>query len=352
MNDTELDQLLDTWQSPAPSPSLRRTTLAALPPRPPRRVFGLPLRWVVAAALSAGGFAIGTSIWNSPEIGRFYGQSGNIHMHSTRLVDPPTAVIRWWSKGAGNSIGETASGGIRGSGYLRDRSAGKFYGYSYVGEPVGGGMYQITFAPFDPATLRKGPFKMEGEVVQGAPLHAPVMIHDGDTFDVDLYSDGASRVFDRIQISTHPFPEEPKRAPSREQQDWEAVKMTLGQPRVFVDAVFAGEDRSTAAGACVWVPLSDHAQCGAQPPLRADRPRQFEHARIRQQQQAFPHRNGDADRDRSRPTGLRLPSAELRRRDQLGLPRREAHDDGQRGTGVDAEVGVSSPWASRHDRQR
>jgi hypothetical protein len=255
MNDTELDQLLDTWQAPVPSPSLRRTTLSGLPPRPPRRVFGLPLRWVVAAALSAGGFAIGTSIWNSPEIGRFYGQSGNIHVRSTRLVDPPTAVIRWWSKGAGNSIGETASGGIRGSGYLRDRSAGKFYGYRYIGEPVGSGMYQITFAPFDPATLRNGPFKMEGEVVQGAPLHAPVMIHDGDTFDVDIYSDGASRVFDRIQISTHPFPEEPKRAPSREQQDWEAVKLTLGQPRVFVDALFAGEDGSSARGACVWVYL-------------------------------------------------------------------------------------------------
>jgi hypothetical protein len=253
MNDTELDQLLDTWQAPVPSQSLRRTTLAALPPRPPRRVFGLPLRWVVAAALSAGGFAIGTSIWSNPEIGRFYGETDSLYMRGTRLVDPPTAVIRWWSKGAGHSVGDTPNGGMRNSGYLRDRGAGKVYGYRYTAEPVAGGNYQITFAPYNPAALHDGPFKIDAQVVQGAPLPAPKIIRDGDTFDVDLYADGHDRVFDRIQISSHPFAEELKRPQTREQEQWEAMKMKLERPRVFVDALFAGEDGSSARGVCVWV---------------------------------------------------------------------------------------------------
>jgi hypothetical protein len=94
MNDAELDQVLDTWQAPAPSTSLRRATLAAVPPRPPRSVLGVPLRWAATAVLSAGGIAIGTSIWSDPKLGRFWGMAGELHTRTIRPVDPPSAKIR------------------------------------------------------------------------------------------------------------------------------------------------------------------------------------------------------------------------------------------------------------------
>jgi hypothetical protein len=55
MNDTELDELLNTWKTPEPSASLRervRTGIAAKPAKPPRRLFHR-WRWVTAAAAVA-----------------------------------------------------------------------------------------------------------------------------------------------------------------------------------------------------------------------------------------------------------------------------------------------------------
>jgi len=58
MNDAELDRLLDTWKAPAPSPSLRAGLRDRLPRRE-RRMFGRPLRWVLAIALVSAAVAIG-----------------------------------------------------------------------------------------------------------------------------------------------------------------------------------------------------------------------------------------------------------------------------------------------------
>lgn len=51
MNDVELDQLLDTWIAPAPSPSLRHDLRARFPRTQPRR-YVRPLRWALLIALS------------------------------------------------------------------------------------------------------------------------------------------------------------------------------------------------------------------------------------------------------------------------------------------------------------
>jgi len=58
MNDTELDQLLDSWQAPPPPRSLR-DRLRARFPRAERRRFTHPLRWVLVAAAASVTLAIG-----------------------------------------------------------------------------------------------------------------------------------------------------------------------------------------------------------------------------------------------------------------------------------------------------
>ena len=151
MNDVELDQLLNVWEAPMPSPALRRTTLAAFPRDWRWKIGGLPVRWLAAAALGAGTLAVGTSLWSDPELGyQFQGSvdgDSSLYMRLSRRIDPPSAKIRWLLKGGGSSIRDTPAGGIAGMSYLRDRSAGRFYGFKYDVEPTGNGYYQVTFAP-------------------------------------------------------------------------------------------------------------------------------------------------------------------------------------------------------------
>ncbi len=59
MNDQELDQLLNSWEAPAP-PKAMRDRLRARFPRPERRRrFAHPLRWVLVAAALSGALAVG-----------------------------------------------------------------------------------------------------------------------------------------------------------------------------------------------------------------------------------------------------------------------------------------------------
>ena len=51
MNDRELDRLLDSWQAPAPPPSLRDKVRARFP-RTERRAASRPWRWVLAAGVA------------------------------------------------------------------------------------------------------------------------------------------------------------------------------------------------------------------------------------------------------------------------------------------------------------
>jgi hypothetical protein len=59
MNDTELDQLLNTWEAPMP-PRTLRSDLRDRFPRAERRWFGRPLRWVLVGIVACATLAIGT----------------------------------------------------------------------------------------------------------------------------------------------------------------------------------------------------------------------------------------------------------------------------------------------------
>jgi hypothetical protein len=58
MNDTELDRLLDTWEAPAPPPSLRAGVQVGFP-RAERRRFPRPLGWVLVFVVASAALAIG-----------------------------------------------------------------------------------------------------------------------------------------------------------------------------------------------------------------------------------------------------------------------------------------------------
>jgi hypothetical protein len=52
MNDTELDRLLDTWETPEPPPSLREGLRARFP-QADRPRFARPLGWVLVIAVAS-----------------------------------------------------------------------------------------------------------------------------------------------------------------------------------------------------------------------------------------------------------------------------------------------------------
>jgi hypothetical protein len=58
MTDTELDQVLNQWPTPEPSPALRTCVLLHVPRRE-RRSFGHPLRWILATAAASCVLAVG-----------------------------------------------------------------------------------------------------------------------------------------------------------------------------------------------------------------------------------------------------------------------------------------------------
>jgi hypothetical protein len=256
MNDTELDQLLDTWQAPAPSPALRRTTLAAFPRDYRIKIAGVPLKWLVAATLAAGSLAVGTSLWSNPELGNYFqGSANGIYVRVARRIDPPQAKIHWWFKGGGGSIGDAPGGGIAGSSFMRDRAAGKFYGFRYQAVPLGGGTYQVTFAPFDEAALyRGGPIKVTGDIVQAAPIGPPQFVQDGGYFDSDIYVADGVRIYDRVDISSKPFPK-PAPPSAAEQQQIDAIRMQWVHPRLYLNGTFAAKAAGGGSGGCLWIHL-------------------------------------------------------------------------------------------------
>lgn len=65
MNDTELDELLDTWKSPDVPASLRAGLRSRLAAGKARTSIRVPVRWLAAFALAGGALALGASLlWN------------------------------------------------------------------------------------------------------------------------------------------------------------------------------------------------------------------------------------------------------------------------------------------------
>jgi hypothetical protein len=62
MNDTELDNMLDTWKVPEAPASMRAGLKSQFRAKPPLRLLGVRPRWVLAFAAAAGALAVGESL--------------------------------------------------------------------------------------------------------------------------------------------------------------------------------------------------------------------------------------------------------------------------------------------------
>jgi len=255
MNDTELDRLLDEWHIPAPAPSLRRQLGAAFPADPRRRLFGVPVRWILAFAASAGAVAIGTGLVGDGAIGTNWCSAdlpgGRLYVQITQMVDPPVAALQWFSKGSSFSGGSRA-GALSGSSALHDRSARLFYGYEYLAEPLGGGQYRVTISPLEMPDIQKGPFVVSAGLAPLPAIPTPRVVGDGEPFDIDLYRSGSVRVFSRLQLSVQPFPRRPQK-PSREQQ---RATLHMDGPKLYRNGeLVASRAAGSSSGATLWFRL-------------------------------------------------------------------------------------------------
>ncbi|MBZ5625510.1 MAG: hypothetical protein LAQ69_43465 [Acidobacteriia bacterium] len=254
MNEAELDRLLDTWKAPAPPPSLRRGLVAALPIQR-CRVFGVPLRWVLAVAAAAICAALGAAGFETPVLSRFQGQwsdeGGGLYLQATRMIAPPVTPPKSWLLGGGHSIGGS-SGTLRGSGHLHNRFSHSYCGYEYTLERSGDGQYRVSFSPLQLSTLKRhtGPFKLDGQILTPPNLPAPRLVQVGEPFEVTLSQAGGERVYDRIVLSWTAFPGWPGQ--HRSAQDG---SMRLAGPQLYINGQLAASQRDAGSGPVIWVHL-------------------------------------------------------------------------------------------------
>lgn len=261
MNDTELDELLDAWRTPAPPPSLRRGLVAALP-APRRRLFGAPLGRLVALAAAALGVAVciggADQLFGNPELARFWASwSNGLCMRTVRLVSPPQEQIHWWLTGSAYSVG--GEGTLHGSAALQVRtsrlslsSPRTVYGYRYTLEPASGGQYRIAFTPQTAAGPGQGPIRFQDTLVAPPDLPAPQIVPMGQPIEVTLYQDAASRVYDRIVVQWTAFPDWPPAHTASLPQG----AMRLVSPQLFVDGslLYTGGPQA-GSGPVAWLHL-------------------------------------------------------------------------------------------------
>lgn len=226
MNDTELDLLLNRWKDPEPPPSMRAALRSRFPVKPPLRFLGVRPRWIAASAAIAAALALGASLVQDGTIASDAGlwDSGT-HLRRTRIVHPYLAKLIWGRR-SGRSTGWQWQGGkLAGSVYLLDKSTRVHYGYTWSAEPLGSRRYRFTVLPLDPSVLTE-----DGPIAPLARPMPPVIVGPGGTFEVNLYSSGTERVYDRYELSAQPLPlPTPEDSPDR---------ITLTKPQLYVNGAF------------------------------------------------------------------------------------------------------------------
>jgi hypothetical protein len=255
MNETELDALLDSWDAPAPPPSLRRGLVAALP-APRRGVFGVPLRWVLAVAGVALCAALGAGTFDSSQLAHSYerwdGPGGSLYVISTRVIVPPASPFKQWSLGYGSSFG-TKGGVPHGASYLYDHSGSKYAGFEYTLEQLASGQFRVSLSPMSLSSLRMrlGPFKMNGPLSAPPGLPASQTVQAGEPFEVTLWESGGERIYERIVLSWTP----PADWPGVSHQTTQDGSMRLAGPQLYVDGQLVASQRSAGFGPVIWVHL-------------------------------------------------------------------------------------------------
>ena len=226
MNDTELDDMLNTWKAPEGPARMRAGLQARFPARKARRLLGVRPRWILALAAATGALALGASLVQDGTLGSDAGPwDAGTHVRRTRMVHPFLAKFGWSHMGGHSTGWERQGGKLVGSVYMFDKSTRVHYGYTWNAEPIGGGRYRFTVLPLDPPVLRE-----EGAVAPLARPALPAMVGPGSTFEVDLYASGSERVYDRYELSGQPLP-----LPKPDDPDL----ITLTNPQLYMNGAFA-----------------------------------------------------------------------------------------------------------------
>jgi hypothetical protein len=235
ITEQELDRLLDTWDAPAPPPSLRRGVVASLPPR--RRKW----RWFAVAAVAIP-VAVATSVYDpAGRLGsQASGSGGGVYVKAAPFVSPPTSAWRWWRSGLRFSIGDA-----RGHAAVYDHSD-NYYGFDYSIRRQGDGSFAVAVEPLNANRLGRG------TIVPLPATPAPVTVADGGAVDVEVYR-GNEHVYIHFEVASQPFPGMFQEIPLS------STQLRLAEPRLTVSGAEAGADRSTATGATVWIRVPGHA---------------------------------------------------------------------------------------------
>lgn len=246
MTDQELERILDAWEAPAAPARMRERVLRAAPPR---RFWGLPLKWA-AASLAAAAVTVGAAvIVREPVIGTSWSRlADGTHIRVKTLVEPKIAVLKWFRAGTGTSFSGSAV--VR---YMYDRSARTYAGYELKLEPLGEGRYYATAAPLVLDQMRLERMRLGGfSSAAPPPLPAPRIVGPGQPYEVDLAREDGVRVYDRIELSAGGFGDQPHNQPLGEGEFGKAM-MRISNPRLFVNGVhFPQEGLAEARGLTVF----------------------------------------------------------------------------------------------------
>ena len=210
MEDQELDQILDSWRAPAASPGLRRQLSAAFPAPERGRILGVPVRWMIGGIVTTGlvalaAAALGIGAGGGLAMGSADTPSGPIYAKATSIVEPPIASWRWTFRPSGISFGETKTG-IRGSSWIaEDRRAGPFYGLEYTADRMADGRYRVTVASLSQERLQRDSVVRSGPIVPLPSNPGPMVVTEGQPFDVPVYMKDGTRITVRLWLASTPF---------------------------------------------------------------------------------------------------------------------------------------------------
>jgi hypothetical protein len=261
MNDKELDQLLDIWQTPEPPPTLR-TNLRANFTVKPRRILGMHLRWLVLPAAATAALAVGNVVVRTPEIhesARVYQVASGVYASQQTLVDPPASLFRQFSLGCGAGTGRSMpSGEVMHANYCYDSSSYTYSGYELAVESLGAGQYTLAVEPLSVPLLKlrhASQLSMRAVPLRAAPGRR--VVREGEPFEIELMvTVSGERIYDRIRLSSTPFPEPKALGPELSNpliRALKAMSLRVVRPTLLVNGKFVAQDkRSGGSGPTVW----------------------------------------------------------------------------------------------------
>ncbi|MCE5307299.1 MAG: hypothetical protein LLG20_06630 [Acidobacteriales bacterium] len=258
MTDQDLDLLLDRWDAPEASPTMRSSLRAAIPARPRRKLFGVvPLRWALAGLAGAAGVAVAAGVVSrQPVISSGSGQlEGGVYYRSSMRVAPALAIWKWFQLGT--------CGGGRGVNILYNHDAQTYVGYEMEISSLGNGQYLMSPKPLTRTLSQLTPLAVGSyRQVASPPLPASRIVRVGEAFDVDLIvvPEKDERVFSRIELSAAPFGKPSWRDAPPEQQRFAGMMLELSAPKLYQNGALIAEAPNAGQGGSVWFYLPDRGR--------------------------------------------------------------------------------------------